>query len=167
MPLLPDEKGKGILPVVLLAGPLLREQMPNYAAVSGFWLSQAESPLLGSLIAAGFPALMSGNSAVDTRILSVTRRILRHTLPPRIWPPLLPEHLSSQGVSHQSWTSKSSDFIPWCSITFQCWLPEVLSPHGLSSNISSQIPFSTPPTLHKVVAFLFVELRLLLSWLSD
>lgn len=56
-------EGGGLTPVLPLTGPLIREGSPDHAMVHDLWRSQVESPLQGSLIAAGFPTPMSGNSA--------------------------------------------------------------------------------------------------------
>ena len=55
-------------PILLLSGKggcltLLRKWSQHYAKVHGLWQPRAESPVLGSLIAFGFPTLNDGNSA--------------------------------------------------------------------------------------------------------
>ena len=59
----PPQKGEGLAAVLPLAGSLLGEQSPDHALGHGLWQPGAESPLLCSLIAAGFRALMLGSSA--------------------------------------------------------------------------------------------------------
>ena len=59
----PPRGGKGSLHGALsLAGPQLREQSHGLCSSSCFMAPPGESPLLASLIAAGFPVLMPGNS---------------------------------------------------------------------------------------------------------
>lgn len=50
----------GFLP---FAGPLLREQSPDHTVVPSLWQHWAESQSLASLLSAGFPSPMLGNSA--------------------------------------------------------------------------------------------------------
>lgn len=83
-PFLLEEKGGGVSLVLLLAGPLLGEWSCRLCLVHSLWHPQAESPLLGSLTAARFPAPMPGNSAaLSTPILPVTLGILRPHCPTR------------------------------------------------------------------------------------
>ena len=76
----------------------------NSVVVCGLWQRWAESPLLGLLIAAGFPALMSGTSAAlrhswspcDPRNLETT---LSHL---RFCPTSPPECFSGRDIPHQN-----------------------------------------------------------------
>ena len=53
----------GLAKVLLLAGPLLWEWYPDPDMVHSLWQHQAESLILGSLMATRFPTLMPGNAA--------------------------------------------------------------------------------------------------------
>ena len=59
----PPGGGRGVSPDLPLVGSLLEEQWPDCAADHGLWQPRAESPLLGSVSAAGFPARTPGSSA--------------------------------------------------------------------------------------------------------
>ena len=98
------QRKEGLIIILLLAGPLLREWSPCHAVVQSLWQHLAESPLLGELIAAHFPASMLGNSVTlrhpysfcDPREPETT---LSHV---GVCPPMPPECLSGRDVPHQS-----------------------------------------------------------------
>ena len=77
---------EGSLPTILpLGGPLLRHWSPDCAAVWGLWQHYPESPLLGSLFAAGFPALTLENSATLSHPCSFCDPWDPETTLPHLW----------------------------------------------------------------------------------
>ena len=123
------------------------------------WQPGAESPLLGLLIAAGFLGPMPGSSAVLRHLHSFcdTRdpeTILIHL---GLYPTLPPECLSGRDIPHQSRLPKVPILCSSAISLYSSQLREAPSPCNLYSHILPQIHFPTPPTLQKVVAFLFVE----------
>ena len=170
------EKEQGLSVLLLLPGSLLRKRSPDGAEIQGLWQHLAERPRQGSLIVASFPSSMLVNSA--------TLRHPRSFCDPRdpettlshlgFCPTQPPEHLSGRDIPHRSRLLKVLILFS-AAVSLSCSRFQRLSsphhhprhPSGLSSDITLQIHFSAPPTLQKVVNFLFVEVQQFFSQSSD
>lgn len=145
--------GKAVIPSCLGSGFMANQAEISPQPCWPYPVSQLEC--LGTLLAQVPPFLLWPWGSWDH---NVAPRILSHFT---TWVPFRQRHVSLEQIS------KGSNFASRAIPLSGSWLTEAPSPHHLSSNISLQIHFSTPPALQKLFTFLLVELQWFFSSSSD